>query len=196
MPILLTNASLLDYVVESDGLLITTRMKALTYKETRVYSVKRLKDVTPEQIALVIRQAVRPWSWRSRIDELGERLKSGDGGVSPQLLGSLVKSGVQLASAETGITVGPASTTSEQPEAKPAAPPSSDNDVKEMQMMGNAVVNGLVTFAHASLTTLEIVHYADPPTGSIQTLPGRLVITQSQAAHREIAELLKRLEEE
>ena len=192
----MTNAALLDYVVENDGLLITTRMKALTYKETRVYSIKQLKDVTPEQLALVIRQSIRPWSWRSRIDELGERLKSSDAGVSPRLLGSLVKSGVQLATAETGITVGDTPTADEKPEAKPAAPVSSDNDVKEMQMLGNSVVNGLVTFAHATLTTLEIVHYADPPTGSIQTLPGRLVITQSQAAHREIAELLQQLEEE
>jgi hypothetical protein len=198
MPILMTNATLLDYVIESDGLLITTRMKALTYKETRVYSVKQLKGFTPEQLAAVIRQSIRPWSWRSRIDELGERLKSGDAGVSPRMLGALVKSGVQLASAETGIAVEPALSAPppDQPESKATAPAASDNDVKEMEMMGGAVVNGLVTLAHASLTALEIVHYADPPTGSIQTLPGRLVITQSQAAHREIADLLKQLEEE
>ncbi len=63
-------------------------------------------------------------------------------------------------------------------------------------MLGGAVVNGLVTFTHATLNALEIMHYGDPPTGSIQTLPGKLVITQSQAAHREIAELLRQLEEE
>jgi hypothetical protein len=65
-----------------------------------------------------------------------------------------------------------------------------------MAVLGDALVNGLVTFVHTTLTTLEIMHYADPPTGSIQTLPGKLIITQSQAAHREIAELLKQLAEE
>jgi hypothetical protein len=60
----------------------------------------------------------------------------------------------------------------------------------------NALVNALVTFAHASLSAMEMVHYAEPPTGTIQTLPGKLIITQSQSAHREIADLLKQLEEE
>ena len=69
-------------------------------------------------------------------------------------------------------------------------------DAEQMAMLGGAVVNGLVTFTHATLNALEIMHYGDPPTGSIQTLPGKLVITQSQAAHREIAELLRQLEEE
>jgi hypothetical protein len=41
-----------------------------------------------------------------------------------------------------------------------------------------------------------MVHYAEPPTGSIQILGDKLIITQSQAAHREIAELLKQLAEE
>jgi hypothetical protein len=63
-------------------------------------------------------------------------------------------------------------------------------------MLGNAMVNGLVTFLQATLASLEMFHYAEPPTANIQTLPGRLVITQSQAAHREIAELLKQLAEE
>jgi hypothetical protein len=60
----------------------------------------------------------------------------------------------------------------------------------------NALVNALETFAHASLSAVEMVHFAEPPTGTIQTLPGKLIITQSQAAHREIADLLKQLEEE
>ena len=63
-------------------------------------------------------------------------------------------------------------------------------------MFGNAIVNCAVTYVHTMVTGLEIVHYADAPTGSIQTLPGKLIITQSQAAHREIAELLEQLSEE
>jgi hypothetical protein len=193
LPIALTNANLFDYVVEDDCLLITTRMKALTYKETRVYSVKDLKDFKPEQLAAVIRQSIRPWSWRSRIDELGEQLKAGGAQIPPQALGSIVKSGIQLASAETGITVSDAEDAKDKSDAKKEAEPS---DAAQMAMVGNAVANGAVTLAHTALTALEIIHYADPPTGSIQTLPSKLIITQSQAAHREIAELLKQLSEE
>ena len=64
-----------------------------------------------------------------------------------------------------------------------------------MALLGDALANGVVVLAQTSLTALEIAHYADPPTGSVQILPGRLIITQSQPAHREIAELLKQLQE-
>jgi hypothetical protein len=168
-------------------------MKALTYKETRVYSVKDLKDFKPDQLAFVIRQSIRPWSWRSRIDELGEQLKAGSEQISPQALGSIVKSGIQLASAEAGITVSDAEDSKDKPDAKKDAEPS---DAQQMAMVGNALSNGAVTLVHTALTALEIVHYADPPTGSIQTLPGKLIITQSQTAHHEIAELLKQLSDE
>jgi hypothetical protein len=193
LPIALSNAGMFDYVLEDDGLLITSRLKALTYKETRVYSVKHLKDLKPEQLAVVIRQSIRPWSWRSRIDDLGEQLRVGGPRIPSKALAALFKSSVQLASAETGIDVN----VSDAPADKSAAKPDAETlDSKEMAVLGDALVNGLVTFVHATLTTVEIMHYADPPTGSIQTLPGKLIITQSQAAHREIAELLKQLAEE
>jgi hypothetical protein len=190
LPIPLTNAMLLDYLVEDDGLLITTRMKALTQKETRVYPVKHLHEIPPDQLARIVRQAVRPWSWRSQITDLGEQLKGTP--LPPETFGSLLKSGVQLVGAELGATV----TTAE--DAKPATD-KSDNPSNEAQasvMVGNAMVNGLVTFVQVTLATLEMFHYAEPPTATIQTLPGKLVITQSQAAHREIAELLSQLGEE
>jgi hypothetical protein len=60
-------------------------------------------------------------------------------------------------------------------------------------MVGNAIVNGLVAFAHTTLSAIEMFHYAEPPSGTIQTLPGKLIIRQSQAAHREIADLLEQL---
>jgi hypothetical protein len=193
LPIALSNAGMFDYVLEDDGLLVTSRLKALTYKETRVYSVKHLKDLKPEQLASVIRQSIRPWSWRSRIDDLGEQLRVGGPRIPSKALAAIIKSSVQLASAETGIDVNVSDTPADSSAAKPDA---ETLDAKEMAVLGDALVNGLVTFVHTTLTTLEIMHYADPPTGSIQTLPGKLIITQSQAAHREIAELLKQLAEE
>jgi hypothetical protein len=49
--------------------------------------------------------------------------------------------------------------------------------------------------AQSIVAALEIVHHGDPPTGVIESLPGILIITQSQAAHREIRELLRELGE-
>jgi hypothetical protein len=215
LPIAVSNAEKLDFVVENDGILITTRLKALTYKETRVYNVKHLKDLKAEQVAAVIKQSVRPWSWRSRIDDLGEQLRSGGPRIPAKAVAALLKSGVQLASAESPLaelTAGAEATATDAPGDKSAAKPNtaspttttgaetaSDSDSLSAQdavQLGDALVNGLVTFVHASITTVEIMHYADPPTGIIQTVPGKLIITQSQAAHREIAELLKELAEE
>ena len=210
LPIAVSNAEKLDYVVENDGILITSRLKALTYKETRVYNVKHLKDLKPEQLATVIKQSVRPWSWRSRIDDLGEQLRTGGPRIPAKAVTALFKSGVQLASAESPLgelTAAAESTATDAPGDKSAAKPNtpaaaataSDSDsltAQEAAQLGDALVNGLVTFMQASITTVEIMHYADPPTGTIQTVPGKLIITQSQAAHREIAELLKELSDE
>ncbi len=190
MPILFTNAMLLDYLIEDHGLLITTRMKALTSKETRVYSIKHFADVAPDEVAKTIRHSIRPWSWRSQINDLGDQLKGSP--LPAEMLTSIVKTGVQLAGAEVGISVTP--TAAE--EGATAAKKSSADEARQMEMLGNAIANGLVTLAQATVSALEMVHYAEPPTGTIQILGTRLIITQSQTAHREIAELLKQLEDE
>ncbi len=197
LPITLTNASLFDYLVDDDGILITTRLTALAHKETRVYSVKHLKDITSAQLATVIRQSVRPWSWRSRIDEIGDQLRASTAHVPAKALGEVLKAGFQAAADATGVSLA-SDQADDKSEAKSDAkkPAAEMSDAEQAEMLGNAVVNGLVTFAHTTLTALEIAHYADPPTGSIQTLPGKLIITQSQAAHREIADLLKQLGDE
>ncbi|HZZ73897.1 MAG TPA: hypothetical protein VFE24_16715 [Pirellulales bacterium] len=193
LPMLLTNASLFDYLVEDDGIVITSRLRALTHKETRVYSLKKLTNLPPEQLSKIICQSIRPWSWRSRIDDLGDKLKAGESGIPPELLGALVKSGIQLASAEFDSGIVAADAPAEKPAEKSVG---AANELQQMRMLANGLVNGTVTFAHATLTTLEIFHYGEPPTGSIQCLSGRLIITQSQAAHREIADLLQQLSEE
>ncbi len=187
MPILMTNAALLDYLIEDDGLLITTRMKALSTRETRVYSIKHLRDLPAEQLSKTIRQSIRPWSWRSQISDLGEQLKGTP--LPGETLTSLVKTGVQLVGAEVGIDISPESTA--EPEVINRA-----DEARQMEMLGGAITNGLVTFAQSTLLALEMVHYAEPPTSTIQTLGHKLIITQSQTAHREIAELLKQLADE
>jgi hypothetical protein len=186
-PISLSNACLLDYLVENDGLVITTRMQALSHKETRVYSVKHLKELNPEELAKIIRQSIRPWSWRSQITDLGDQLK-GSLQLPTEVVKSMVSTGIQLASAQTGATV----TISEDEPAELDSKPET-SDAEQLKAIGNATVNGLVTFAHATVLGLEMVHHADFPTGTILSLPGKLIVTQSQAAHREIADLLKQL---
>jgi len=189
MPILFSNAMLLDYLIEDHGLLITTRMQALTKKETRVYSIKHLADIAPDELSKTIRHSIRPWSWRSQINDLGDQLKGSP--LPADMLTSIVKTGVQMAGSDFGVSVTPNS----EADAAAAAKKSSAEEARQMEMLGNAIANGLVTLAQATVSALEMVHYAEPPTGTIQILGTRLIITQSQTAHREIAELLKQLEE-
>jgi hypothetical protein len=189
MPVLYTKAQLLDFLIEDHGLLITTKMQALVQKETRVYSVRHLDDIPPEQLAKLIRQTVRPWSWRSLISDLGDQLKGTP--LPPETIAAILKSGVQLAGGEIGLSVTPTEAT----ESAPAASTKTE-ETRQMAMVGNALANGLVTFAQATLSALEMTHYAEPPTGTIQVLGSRLVITQSQSAHREIADLLRQLAED
>lgn len=187
MPILMTNAALMDYLVEDDGLLITTRMKALSTRETRVYSIKHLKDLPAEQLSKTIRQSIRPWSWRSQINDLGEQLKGTP--LPAETLTSLAKTGLQLVGAEYGVNVAPTAD-AESPVPQPV---NRIDEAKQMEMLGGALTNSLITLAQSTLLALEMVHYAEPPTATIQTLGHKLIITQSQTAHREIAELLKQL---
>ncbi len=210
LPIVPTNAWLLDYVVEDDGLLITPRLNALTLKETRVYSIKQFKNLPPEDLAKVIRHSVRPWSWRSQINDLGDRLKVAAPRLPSQVVSAIVKTGFQAVSEETGVTI----TTSGEPlnasaassESKSLSQPTVNqpraaSDAKSATAEPTAaddaaIIDGLVTIVQGCISAVEIAHFAEPPTGTIQTLPGKLIITQSQAAHREIADLLKQLDEE
>ena len=200
-PISLTNACLLDYLVEDDGLLITTRMQALSHKETRVYSIKHLNGLNPEQLAKIVRQSIRPWSWRSQINDLGDQLR-GSTKIPSEMVKSIVTTGIQLAAAESGTTVSIGNPTvsigndDESSESPTPSEKSKKSEAEELDALGNATVNGLVTLAHATVLSLEMIHHADFPTGTIFTLPGKLIVTQSQATHREIADLLRQLSEE
>ena len=194
LPAMFTEATKFDYMVEEDGLLISFRFMTLLQKETRVYSLKNLPGVTSDQMAEIIRQSVRPWSWRSHINDLGNQLKNGTDRLPKSMAGTLTKAGVSALNVVTEGTVSLASATTATSETKPEATP--ELSAEDMKQLGHGVVNTLTTMTHASLSALEMMHYAELPTATMQTLPGRLVITQTQAAHREIAELLEQLAEE
>jgi hypothetical protein len=123
------------------------------------------------------------------LDSLGDQLK----GTPPpaEMLTSIVKTGIQMVAADTGISF----TRSIPDESQSSAKSAGSDEAKQMAILGNAIANGLVTLAQATLSAAEIIHYAEPSTGAIQVLGSRLIITQSQAAHREIADLLEQLAE-
>jgi len=194
LPIPATNAMTLDYIVEEDGILITTRMQALTRKETRVYSVKNLKDCPPDQLAKLIRKTIRPYSWRAQFDDFGDKLKGVE--LPTEAVSSLIQAGAAMAELEN-VTI----TTTEggaAPVTPPVVPatPAGDLKGKKLEAAGNALANIFVALTHAGLLTVEMLHYGDPPTATIEVLPGKIVVTQSQSAHREIAELLEELSRE
>jgi hypothetical protein len=64
---------------------------------------------------------------------------------------------------------------------------------EDLANLGQLLTGGALAAVETAVNTFEIVHYGDPPTGVMEILPGVLVITQSQGAHREIAELLEDL---
>lgn len=187
LPLAISDATRPDFLVEDDCILITTRLKALTTKETRVYSLKNLHSINAQELSTAICQSVRPWSWRSRIDELGDQLKKSALEIPAESLLPLVTSEFNFETSKQGIELTAASTSNKV---------TGGDDLQQARMVGKALAGGLTAIAQTALNAAEVVHYADPPTGSIRVLGDKLIITQSQAAHREIAELLRQLSEE
>lgn len=185
---IVTRAMTLDYVIEGGSVMITTQLRANTRKETRVYRISGLKTLSPESLARVITHTVRPWSWRTQATEIAEQLAArwpkGDILKLPMvnLDGVELLSGITLASGQ--------SVSSDGNSVKPA-----DGKVTEeaVAATGQLLAGGAVATVQSIVAALEIVHHGDPPTGVIESLPGILVITQSQGAHREIAALLEEL---
>ena len=60
---------------------------------------------------------------------------------------------------------------------------------EDLELMSRAW-NGLFD---ATVTSIQVLYHSDPPTGVVEVLPGMLIISQSQSAHREIADLLEQL---
>ncbi len=192
---IVTRAMTLDYLIEGNSVLITTHLRANSRKETRVYRIGHLKNLPPEALARVITHSVRPWSWRTQATEIAERLASrwpkGDflslpiGGIDGVPLMDTIK-----------LTVGQA-TGGVQPAGGIApvvpAPAGKDATDEAVAATGQLLAGGAVATVQSIVAALEIVHHGDPPTGVIETLPGMLIVTQSQGAHREIADLLEEL---
>lgn len=191
---IVTRAMTLDYLIEGNSVLITTHLRANSRKETRVYRIGHLKNLPPEALARVITHSVRPWSWRTQATEIAERLASrwpkGDFLSLPiaSIDGMELMEGIKLTAGQAAGAVQPAGGSS------PAAPAAAKEATDEaVAATGQLLAGGAVATVQSIVAALEIVHHGDPPTGVIETLPGMLIVTQSQGAHREIADLLEEL---
>ena len=166
-------------------MLITTRLRANARKETRIYRLDSLGDIPPESLERVITHSVRPWSWRNQANEIAEQLASRWPKTSILLpeFEFDVAEGLRFKTPEAGTDADASTSTAPKVSADAVA------------ATGQLVAGSAVAAVHSIVAALEIVHYGDPPTGVIESLPGLLIITQSQAAHREIRELLSELAE-
>jgi hypothetical protein len=178
-----TRALNLTLLADENSVLITTQLRANAAKETRVYQLDALGDMPPETLVRVITHSVRPWSWRGQVHEIADELAS-RWPKTPLPLPTFefnVSEGVKLASSESAGQTEPAS----------PIPIASEETVAAT---GQLLAGSAVAAVDSIVAALEIIHHGDPPTGVIEVLPGMLVITQSQAAHREIEELLHALQ--
>jgi len=181
----------LDSVIDGRTVVITTRLRANALKETRVYRLANVKGMPAEQVARTICHSIRPWSWRSQASEIADRMAS----RFPK--GSLKLPQVSIASQYIPNPIQMAG--GEVPEVPPQTPSplpqqqSAEISAEELANFGQLLTGGAIAAVESIVNAVEIVHYGDPPTGVMEVLPGVLVITQSQGAHREIAELLDEL---
>lgn len=191
LPVRVTCANDLAYLVVDEGVLVTTRMNANLRKETRIYRVPVIPNCPTERVAQILTHTVRPWSWRSQVNEMAEKLASKC--ATPNVLGSLVQgyysTAIQMAG---GVAPQPVANGAA---ACPAGTASNEALSQAAAGVGQLAIHGAATLFQGGLSALEMVHHGDPPTAVIESLPGMLIITQSQAAHREIADFLEQLQE-
>jgi hypothetical protein len=194
---LVIRAFTLDYIIDGRSVVITTRLRANSAKETRVYRITNLKGLPLEHVAKTICHSIRPWSWRSQASEIVDRLAT----RFPK--GALTLPQISVASQYISNPI--LMTSGEAPDVEPTVTPPSPLPQQsapispepinpaELAAIGQLLAGGAIAAVESIVNAFEIVHYGDPPTGVMEVLPGVLVITQSQRAHREIAELLEEL---
>lgn len=197
-----TKATEWDLLLQDDGILLTTRLNANLHKETRVYSTRELEKTAglkAEDVARVLTRTVRPWSWKKNFPDTTASAKptadtkraAKSGGkisipkIDLNLLSMFLSAKsplpqhIRLASDDSTIKIETPSGTSDNVELTE----------EQLELLGRAW-DGLF---QGAVSSIQVIYHADPPTGVIEVLPGMLVISQSQGAHREIADLLEQL---
>ncbi|MFG0334525.1 MAG: hypothetical protein ACF8TS_14305 [Maioricimonas sp. JB049] len=196
LPVTYTHAYTWDLLIREEGVYVTTRAQANLHKTARVYRVPAGGDFTPEELAEVVRRTIRPWSWRDQIDEIVNRIEIDvpPGAALPtitQMPTIDLASGTIVQNASDGAA-SPAAQKNQ--DATTVEPENAEAGGLSVKALGSLLSSGTIAAAHALINSLEMMHYADPPTATIEVLPGMLIISHSRTAHREIADLLQQIE--
>jgi hypothetical protein len=155
----------LDYVIQNQVLRITTREQADQTLETRVYSLRPLENsgFDSYSVANVIRKTIEPASW-AHIEIVPDPTGAG-------MEGMMGMGGDMGAGAGGGM----------------AMPGMGGLGMSGGMMMGSGMMGP------GGLGAMQIDRKHSTGLGTIEALPGCLVITQSQRVHRGVADLLGQL---
>lgn len=202
----LSRATEWDLLIQDDGVLLTTRLNANLHKETRVYSVKALEKsagLKAEDVARVLTRTVRPWSWKQNFpaavtadkpnaqDKSKAGTKTGKKYTVPKInfdLSSLISASAVASERQLRLVNNLDGTTTVVPDTKSENVEITEEDLELLRRAWDGLFQGAVS-------SIQVIYHADPPTGVLEVLPGMLVISQSQGAHREIADLIEQLSE-
>ncbi len=184
-----------DLMVKDETVFITTKLQSNLHKIVRVYKTPQEGNFTSEELAACIQKSIRPWSWRDNIDNIVDIVEFDlpDNFQFPDLSASNLK--VDLSG--DGDLVSVKKDNEGENVASDATSSSPDPSVSwaAMKAMCSLFSTGTKAFAHGMLSTTEMLHYGDPPTGTIETLPNMLIISQSRGAHQEISALMDQITE-
>ncbi|MFO1043697.1 MAG: hypothetical protein U0941_18090 [Planctomycetaceae bacterium] len=198
LPMSLTQAMEWELLVQDHGVLITTRLNANLQKETRVYSIRALEgsmNLKSEDVARLVTRTVRPWSWKKHFPDANAASSVSPSKSKPSLpkkitlpkvdlslLGMLLSSTAANRSV-IRLTRSEETTSGQQTDKTELT----EEDMALLAQMWESLFQG-------SISIIQVIYHADPPSGVIEVHPGLLIISQSQGAHREIADLLEQLQ--
>ena len=195
LPVAYSHAYDWDLLTIGNTVYITTRMQANLHKVVRVYQVPSAVNLTSGELSEVIRRSIRPWSWRTQINDIIGQIKMDwpeGAALPPECLSQL---SLVLSGGGAPVTLNGNSDLEGNANASPAATPDPQASILAMKAFGQLLTSSAVAGIQGMISGAEMMHYADPPTATIEAIPGLLVICQSQSAHREIAELLSQLQD-
>lgn len=158
----------LDFVVRNEVVTITSRDKAESLKEVRVYDVSHFQGITTSELDEIIRGTIAPNSWSPERQVTGPSMRMGAVTDSPERSGS-------------DKTVVAQDMRNYPPDYRP------------IPVENPAAQTGFARLIRTGLTTTPAKSESAHGLGSIRFTSKTLIIRQSQRVHAEIADLLNQL---